>query len=247
MRISCLRDGEFVKKMKPHVRIASARVSDGTTLAFAAGEVVVFVGPNNAGKSAVLRNIYMLLRNAEYTGEAVKSIKVQYAGSEEDLLKWLTDTAVKDISNPTYPLYRRLGAGVHLGVARERWTMLMNGKVNYIEELVNFFCCFLTTETRLAAANPAPATAITREGKTNPIHFLYADEELERSISSDFRAAFREDLIVHRGAGSEVPLHVGRAPEVAFETGQRWFSPEYVKKIEAMPPLHTQATACAAS
>jgi ABC-type hemin transport system ATPase subunit len=47
---------------KPRIRIASAQVSDGTTLTFSGGEIVVFVGPNNAGKSAALRNIEALLR-----------------------------------------------------------------------------------------------------------------------------------------------------------------------------------------
>ena len=56
---------------KPHVRIASAQISDGTTLTFAGGDIVVFVGPNNVGKSAALRNLRILLSDKAYT-EVVK-------------------------------------------------------------------------------------------------------------------------------------------------------------------------------
>jgi AAA domain, putative AbiEii toxin, Type IV TA system len=94
------------------------------------------------------------------------------------------------------------------------------------------------TETRLGASNPAQSIAITRQAKTNPIHFLYQDVELEQSMSSGFKAAFGEDLIVHRGAGKEVPLYVGT--EVKLEPGRRWPSREYWEKVEAMPPLKTQ-------
>jgi ABC-type cobalamin/Fe3+-siderophores transport system ATPase subunit len=41
----------------PTVSIQSALFSDETKVTFTNDDIVVFVGPNNAGKSAALRNI----------------------------------------------------------------------------------------------------------------------------------------------------------------------------------------------
>ncbi len=44
------------------------RFSDGTTINLSEGDIVVFVGPNNAGKSAALAGIDRMIRNAKDRG-----------------------------------------------------------------------------------------------------------------------------------------------------------------------------------
>jgi hypothetical protein len=79
-----------------------------------------------------------------------------------------------------------------------------------------------------------------RAAPTHPIHYLAEDSELEERVSGDFRAAFREDLVVHHGAGNEIPLLVGSAPQVEFTPGRRWVSNNYWEKIEMLTPLQTE-------
>ena len=46
---------------RPRVWVKSLTFSDGTVLELDRDEIVLFVGPNNAGKSALLREIFTLL------------------------------------------------------------------------------------------------------------------------------------------------------------------------------------------
>jgi hypothetical protein len=67
---------------------------------------------------------------------------------------------------------------------------------------------------------------------------MQRDDALEQSLSLKFRRAFGVDLIVHRNAGSQVPLHVGSRPMP--ELGEDRVSLSYILKIEALPQLQTQ-------
>ncbi len=52
-------------------------------------EALVFVGPNNAGKSVSLRNIRDLISSLGLPPLAVKSLGFDKGGSEDDLITWL--------------------------------------------------------------------------------------------------------------------------------------------------------------
>jgi hypothetical protein len=64
--------------------------NDDTTLELGKNDIVLFVGPNNAGKSVALRRLYELFADQ---GNSVlpiaKSIEVQRDGTEEELIRWL--------------------------------------------------------------------------------------------------------------------------------------------------------------
>ena len=96
----------------------------------------------------------------------------------------------------------------------------------------------LTAEERLGASNPASSVAITRDPLIHPIHFLQRDDALELRLSNRFREAFGVDLIVHRNAGSEVPLYCGERPLPL--AGQDRISLPYVEAMERLPQLQTQ-------
>ena len=69
----------------------------------------------------------------------------------------------------------------------------------------------MTTDARLNAANPAPNIALTRDPLTHPIHYMQVSGEIEIQLSTYFKEAFGEELIVHRNAGGEV----GKGPYLA--------------------------------
>jgi AAA domain, putative AbiEii toxin, Type IV TA system len=71
-----------------------------------------------------------------------------------------------------------------------------------------------------------------------PFIFLQRDDALELAISSKFKKAFGADLIVHRNAGSNVPLHVGERPLPA--QGEDRVSLGYIERLEKLPQLQTQ-------
>jgi len=96
----------------------------------------------------------------------------------------------------------------------------------------------LGTEDRLKAANPAPGIKLTTETINHPIHFLQKHDNLEAKFSNYFRQAFGTDLIVHRNAGSEVPLYVGEKPVLAL--GEDRVSNNYLTELEKQDLLHEQ-------
>jgi ATPase subunit of ABC transporter with duplicated ATPase domains len=127
---------------RPRIRITSAQVSDGTTLNFAGGEVVVFVGRNNAGKSAALRNIDALLRSSKHFTEVVKAIELNAAGSEDDLLSWIVQTSTEEILQATRTHYKRLGQQVELPAAKNHWSSVKEHRNTSLGELAGFLLLF---------------------------------------------------------------------------------------------------------
>lgn len=67
---------------------------------------------------------------------------------------------------------------------------------------------------------------------------MQEDDNLEHRFSDYFRQAFGTDLIVHRNAGSEVPLYVGEQPKI--EPNEDRVSTTYLRKLETLDLLHEQ-------
>ncbi len=57
--------------------ITSLEMSDGSSIDVPSGGVLVFVGPNNAGKSVYLRDMFQLLTNEQTLPMAVKSLVLE--------------------------------------------------------------------------------------------------------------------------------------------------------------------------
>ena len=219
---------------KPRVWIHEATFSDGSKVTLNFDDIVVLVGPNNSGKSVALKNIEQKAKEKTSSTIVVTSVELAIDGDQTQLCKWLERNSRKNISNPSDPAFTRMGASVHESQAKSWWTNYGNG----LHELARFFVCLLTTDARLGAANPAPNIALTRDPLTHPIHYLQINDDIEKKVSSYFRDAFGDDLVVHRNAGNQVPLHCGIRPTP--KEGEDRVSVSYLQELERLPTLHTQ-------
>jgi ABC-type polar amino acid transport system ATPase subunit len=219
---------------KPRVWIHEVTFSDGTKVPLKSDDIVVLVGPNNSGKSVALKNIEQKAKEKTSSTVVVTSVKLAIEGDQSQLCKWLERNSRKNIRNPSNPIFTRMGASVSENRAKSSWTDYGNG----LHELAGFFVCLLTTDARLGAASPAPNIALTRDPLTHPIHYLQIDDDIEKKVSSYFREAFGEDLVVHRNAGNQVPLYCGMRP--ILKDGEDRVSISYLQKLEKLPTLHTQ-------
>lgn len=61
------------------VHVSSVEVSDGTTIEFSREGVVFLVGPNNAGKSQFLKDLYEKSRGPETAGRVLRALVVEKA------------------------------------------------------------------------------------------------------------------------------------------------------------------------
>jgi len=219
----------------PRVSISHLTFSDDTEVPIDAHDVVLIVGPNNAGKSAALRAIRDKLQNAAHPSHVVLKVKTRRTGSLQEFSDWLLGWTVRQVeSPPDNPVLQALGHALHQSQANSEWSRtdgMLGG-------LARWFCHLLSADERLQICNPPGNIALARDNPSHPIHFLLRDDKLELRLSAKFRKAFGADLIVHRNAGSLVPVHVGDRPSPV--PGEDRVSISYIERLEKLPTLHSQ-------
>jgi len=219
----------------PRVAISSLTFSDGTEVAVSACDVVLIVGPNNAGKSAALRAIRDKLQNASNDSPVLQSIKIDRTGTLDAINHWLLGWTVQQKeSSPDNPIFQALGHAMHRSNVHHEW---QRGD-NVLGGLSRWFCHLLSADERLQICNPPGNIALARDNPSHPIHFLLRDDKVEIRLSDKFRKAFGVDLVVHRNAGNQIPVHVGDRPIPGPDEDR--VSISYIERLEKLPTLHTQ-------
>ncbi len=221
--------------MKPRIWVKEIKFSEGLSIELEKDEIILFVGPNNVGKSVSLKEINGKISNRKMKSIIVSDVELNKEGEEKDLLEHIKSSAiVNDQSNPTNPTLQTFKLSNQQSQISNSWTNHKNG----ISILQGYFSNFLTTTGRLVAVNPPNSISFIGQAPTHPIHFLQRDDKLEIQFSKYFNQAFETDLIVNRGAGSRVPIHIGKRPTPSGDEDR--ISLSYVKKIEELPKLHEQ-------
>ncbi|NTV46614.1 MAG: ATP-binding protein [Chlorobiales bacterium] len=214
--------------------ISKIKINDGTEVQLDKNDIVVFVGPNNAGKSASLKEINHRLDNNVGAGPIITYIDIEREGDVSELIHSLERFSKNDTHNRNVPMYHVGNSSFDQQSVRGFWNQQKNG----LHVLRNFFVNSISTENRLSAANPPQNIPKTTQLPQHPIHFLQFDDSLENRFSNYFKQAFGSDLIVHHNAGNTVPLYVGEKPNI--EPGEDRVSIGYLKKLERLPVLHSQ-------
>ena len=186
----------------PSVTFESITFSDGTTIALDPTDVVVLVGPNNAGKSLALRELEdRVVEDPE--GIVVRGVRRLTAGTAEDFNNFVRSHA----------RIRRRGSS--WTIAGYRFSVRISPEdlhgywPDAIQPFKQLFCLRLPTETRITDSDPVDAIAVLDEPPSHPIHILYMADHIESKMSGYFRRAFGEDLILYRAGGGQFPLLVG--------------------------------------
>ena len=186
----------------PIVTFQSITFSDGTTIDLDDSDVVVFVGPNNAGKSLALTELEGHF-GSMVGSKVVSAASIRKTGSKEAFAKWLEKNVQIEPDGPNWA-YSAFGHSLHTPKAPEQlWPQ-------YIQHFQYLFCKRIATETRISDSNPVGAIDVLDDMPTHPIHMMFKSVELELKISSYFRRAFGEDLIVDRASGGNWHLLVGK-------------------------------------
>lgn len=216
----------------PSVTFESVTFSDGTTIELDPADVVVLVGPNNAGKSVALREL------EGHIGENPEAIVVKSAnrlsvGTSEDFENFVRrHTQIKSEGSSWNISGYRFSLGMSPLNLQHYWP-------NSVETFRPLFCLRIPTETRITDSDPVKAIAVLDEAPSHPIHMLYKDDRLERRMSEYFRQAFGEDLVVFHGGGGKFPLLVGESP--ILRPYEQRTSFDYIERLLASTvPLQQQ-------
>ena len=189
---------------EPSIRVTKLQFSDGSKISIGNADVVVFVGPNNAGKSQALQDIQWQMSNSR-SGIAIKDSKFDFVGSAEDLENYIKKHSVFDDSRE-HPIYRGYNYSISAKWMSHDWEESPS-------DFSPLFCFYMSTQTRLQGSDPVPAISSLKESANHPIHMLYQDDRLENRISAFFYRAFGSHLSVYRLGGKEIPLLVGQRVE----------------------------------
>ena len=192
----------------PSVTFQSITFSDGTTIPLGSTDVVVLVGPNNAGKSVALRELEEHFGNPIETS-VIKSAPTLKTGTREAFGAFVKGH-MQVRTQGSSRIYS--GPGFSFSTDIEAEGMWPDG----FSTFRSLFCLRIPTEMRISGSNPVAPINVLDEPPSHPIHRLYSDDELERRISGYFRRAFGEDLVVFHAAGNQIPLFVGQRPHLAL-------------------------------
>lgn len=216
---------------RPTLAFESITFSDGSKLSFEDDDIVVFVGPNNAGKSATLREMEAMVARTQ-SGVIVHSTELRKTGDSISLRAYLDQHAQKSGSG-TDLYFGGIGFNIHQN--HTSWF----DNVNDRHPVAPFFAKRLATETRIQDSTAAPAIALYSSPPTHPIHMLLMDEKLAAELSEKFRHAFGFDLIPFRAGGGSFPLYVGKKPTLT--SGKDELSREFVEELQrTCVPLDSQ-------
>jgi predicted ATPase len=214
---------------------SSANFSDGTIIKFAPSDITVLVGPNNSGKSAALEGLQRLAHSRDDNGPVLADATLQLMGSYAELEAWLVANCTTSRGTSGGVQFKRLRASTSSYGLETNWT---DAKKKGLGDVADFLIHRLTTEERLGTSRPAARIALLKDPFTHPLHFLEANEGLETRIAGYFRQAFGIDMMLHRGAGKEIPLVCGAIP--TLKPGQDRLSVDYLRAVDELSELHTQ-------
>lgn len=191
-------DNETIEK--PGGFISQIEFNTSASLSIDKDSIIVFVGPNNAGKSQALKDIFTLCEKAVPT-KVVSRIKIT-----KSLLS--VSTALKNLSIPNnqgnYLSYTVLGKTYTF----TRFTdEQFKSHPNYME-MRDLFVVYLDTSARLKICEP-PENITAESSKSHPIHFARFEPNCREWLSSNFKKAFGNDLTPDSQFGATIPLRIG--------------------------------------
>ena len=195
----------------PTIRFSSLVFSDGSLVEVDPSDVLVFVGPNNAGKSLALRELQTSI-GTNQKGIVITQTQTMHSGTAEDFVEYIRRHGKIERRRGSFRV-RIPGASINADRVEDLWP----GSVG---SMVQLFCASMQTETRIRDSDPAPAFAPLDEVPSHPIQLLYADEALERRISRYFYRAFGLFMFVFRLGGNNIPLLLGSGDALPEKAGR---------------------------
>lgn len=203
-------EAEQISHQKSGIHINSITFNDGTTLSLESNSIVVFTGSNNCGKSQVLKDIekYWFNNQRNLAPKVMTNMDIAFAGDIND--KFFETRFYKERNDGGLKIYESTSYSYRKEDVINNW----QNKFLY-NDLHKLFIRFIDTEQRLKTSK---ALQRMNQPEAHPIFKLNKSEELSQALSTYFRQAFNMDLIVNRNETSDIPLHVGEAPDTTAYT-----------------------------
>lgn len=217
---------------KPGGYISKIQFSNGESVDIRQNDIVVFVGPNNAGKSQSLKDIFALCER-KIPSVIVSDIIVT---KNNVLLTPFLDSNANLTNHGNYSSYSMMGYNINIG--REIEDQFHTEPTYGIFR--NFFVANLDTSARLTICD-APQSIRLDDPKQHPIHYAAFESKYRKWLSENFIKAFGESVTPNILFGSVIPLCIGETikTEVKTEDTQELIE-EYAKKLAEYKQVQNQ-------
>lgn len=206
--------------------------NNGSKLELGDDSIVVFVGPNNVGKSQSLKDIFELLNQQPSNTTVVRSIKINRP-SKEKMTELLDNNSATRFDNGQ-KYYQGLNYSFHASAL---------DSYEYVPAfpwgLREFLSAFLDTEKRLLVCNPAAPRGRDMP-ISHPIDLVASSSSCSEALSTCFRRAFGTDVMADKFYGSGTPLRIGEPVSFPVDHVDERVLDRYSLELDKLKFAHMQ-------
>ncbi len=215
--------------MTVSIHVSSLTFASGAQMPPKHDSIVVFVGPNSAGKSQSLKDIRDLIYNRNNAERvSITNATIGKTGTVEEYIKYLAENSIIRNNSIILPDVAVSPSNI-LDNAWENDSFVHIGKV---------FVKHIQADDRLSAVSSRKRIDLSQEKPHLPLQALDGDPEKELEVSKSFEKIFGKQLALDRGVGSVVNLHVGTRPAPSVHGGQ--YSPTYNEEVRKLPDMNNE-------
>ena len=211
------------------IRVSRLHFAAGDQIDLASDSIVVFVGPNSSGKTQSLRDLWSILTPPNsFQRLSITRASLEKIGTNEQYLQFLQRISLIRDNSIRAP-------GIHISphnALDNQWN-----RKDY-EHIGPLFAKLIQADDRLSAIKERDRVDQTKEIAIHPLVALDYRASAENKISRSFNKIFGQHLMLDRGAGSVVNMHVGTRPKPT--TGGGAYSLRYSSEVRKRPDINTE-------
>jgi energy-coupling factor transporter ATP-binding protein EcfA2 len=223
------------------IRLKQVRVRSGDRIAFVEG-ITVIVGPNNVGKSLLLKEINEVLSDSHGSPLSRTKMLSELTLEPNDefgpLIDWMRETAPLrppgDYPQGKVTEYHYVVGYNTISESSVGYVDIRSGRLGTVAPAL---VLYLPTDDRLRLVGFESSFHRVREMPSTPMHYLFADRNREAQLSEYCVRAFGDPLTVHRYGGSQITLHLGR-PSLPEPLPPQ--NADYVAELDQLPLVSEQ-------
>ena len=184
-------------------------------------DIVVFVGPNNSGKSQSLRDIFNICQENRFNRIVIKDALLDVDINKVQSV--VSKVAFKDI----YGSYHYLGDNINFDISNTR-----------LGGTSKVFISYLKTDERLSYCKQQPNLDVGKK-PSHPMQLMIDDEEYKNKLSSLFCGAFQQRLYLSKRA--TISIKIGEIDDRVVSGASRLAIADAVQaEIDNLPDIQNQ-------